>query len=205
MPKINLPKFTFINGPPGSGKSTLAELLVKNDGTLYRESFANPIRDMVYAVFFPDEGPISFTFDLRDGETKKKRLPSHIMHPDADNSRHLISNRDVMMSFSEEWMKPQFGDDVFGRLALARCKEQEDFYDRFVFDDSGFAGEAEYIIEQEGASNCLLIRLYRDGTSFNGDSRSHIQLRPDVQYLDIQNDSSIEELFATLQLHFGTL
>lgn len=199
MPKINLPKFTFINGPPGSGKSTLAELLVKNDSELYRESFANPIRDMMYAVFYPEEGPISFSFDLRNMDSKKAFVPN------LGTNAPSISNRQAMIGFSENYMKPLFGDDIFGRLAYARCKEQEDFYSRFIFDDSGFAGEAEYIVEQEGASNCLLIRLYRDGCNFSSDSRSHIQLRPDVQYLDIQNDATIEELFATLQLHFGTL
>lgn len=201
MPTINLPKYTFINGPPGSGKSTLAEILTKNDPTLYRESFVNPIRDMMYAVFYPEEGPISFSFDLRVEANKAQSMA--FLNPEQPS--HTMTNRQAMISFSEKWMKPVFGDDIFGRLAHARCKEQEDFYDRFVFDDSGFAGEAEYIIEKEGPENCLLIRLYRDGASFKGDSRSYIQLRPEVQYVDIQNDSSLEELLASLQLHFGTL
>lgn len=193
---ITLPKYTFINGPPGSGKSSLAALLCNNDRTVWRESFAQPIRDMMYAVFFPEEGPISFSFDLRDMSAKQA------LHPYAKDAIH--TNRSVMISFSENWMKPAFGNDIFGRLCYARCKEQELFYDRFVIDDSGFAHETEYIISQVGAENCLLIHLNRPGCDFAGDSRSYIDLP--ISSITLVNDGpKPESMLDALQLELGNL
>lgn len=201
---ITLPKYTFINGPAGSGKSSLATLFCKNDSSLWRESFAQPIRDMIYAVFFPEEGPISFTFDLRDGSTKAADF--RYSYPQGYNRfRTITSNRDAMISFSEDWMKPAFGDDIFARLCLARCKDQEMFYDRFVIDDSGFPHEAEYIISQVGAENCLLINLHRPGCHFTGDSRSYIDLTH-VKAIDLYNDGPTpESMLDALQLALGNL
>lgn len=191
MPLLSLPRFTFINGPPGSGKSTLAKLICDHDQTVWRESFAEPIRSMIYSVFFPEEGPIHFETDLRDGEVKKSQFPFY-----EGGSRTF---RDAMISFSEEWMKPQFGEAVFGRLAFKRCTEQEMFYDRFVFDDCGFRPEVEFIVSMAGAENCRLIRLDRTGCSFAGDSRGYIEL-PGVKTTHMINDGSTEQLLSQLRL-----
>jgi hypothetical protein len=145
----------------------------------------------MYSVFFPEEGPITFDTDLRTSDVKKRPFPFY-----EGGSRTF---RDAMISFSEEWMKPQFGEEVFGRLALKRCTEQSIFYDRFVFDDSGFRPEAEFIVASEGAPACRLIRLDRPGCSFVGDSRGYIEL-PNVHTTHLLNDSTPEKLFAKLKL-----
>lgn len=186
---VSLPKYTFINGPVGSGKSTLASLLCKADPSLWRESFANPIREMLLTVFFPEENPISPSLDLRSGEVKQRILPY---------SEASFSIRKAMISFSEDWMKPKFGNSIFGKLAFARCTEQEMFYDRFVFDDSGFAEEAEYIISQVGVANCTLIRLHRPECNFSNDSRTYISLP--CKSVDIQNEGTTTELLTSVEV-----
>lgn len=199
---FSLPKFTFINGPAGSGKSTLATLLCNTDKSVYRESFANPIRDAILATFFPDEGPIYFSFDLREGAIKRKLFPYQDIFKVAQSGEKTF--RDVMISFSEDWMKPQFGKDIFGRLALNRCAEQELFYDRFLFDDSGFPEEAAHIVKSVGAHNCLLIKLSRDGCNFSGDSRGYLDIF-DVRTIEIANNGFPLEMLDTLALTFGAI
>lgn len=95
---LNLPKFLFINGPPGSGKSTLAKMLCDSDPSVWRESFAEPIHQMMYAVFFPEQGPIHYSLDLRDGEVKKRPMP---LGREDDGSMTI---RSAMISFSEDWI-----------------------------------------------------------------------------------------------------
>lgn len=195
---LNLPKFLFLNGPPGSGKSTLATLICDSHPQCWRESFAEPIRQMMYAVFWPGDGPIHFQLDLRDGEVKKQKMP--VDRGDEDT----LTIRQAMISFSEDWMKPKFGSSVFGKLCYLRCKEQEDFYSSFVIDDSGFQAEAQAILHEVGAADCHLIRLHRECCSFDGDSRSYLSL-PGVQTLDLSNNGAPDEMMSTLQLELGNI
>jgi 2-phosphoglycerate kinase len=54
---IRLPRFTFIHGPKGTGKSTLADLLARADSGIAVCSFAEPIREALLAVFYPEYPP----------------------------------------------------------------------------------------------------------------------------------------------------
>lgn len=198
---LNLPKFLFINGPVGSGKSTLAKLICNSQPRVWRESFAEPIRQMIYTVFFPEEGPVDFEINLRDGPTKAK-----ILHDLArlEGKAPKISVRLAMIDFSEHYMKPKFGQDVFGQLCYKRCQAQETWYDHFVIDDSGFTAEAQYVIDKAGAANCVLIHLRRAGLNFTGDSRGYIELHG-TRTIDLDNDGAPMEMIDQLQLEFGNL
>lgn len=206
--KLDLPHFLFINGPSGSGKSTLAKMICEQNPSAYRESFAEPIREMIRSVFFP-QFIVDFPYDLRDQTVKNlpllqlARLLSQENPPERLGSGPSV--RAAMIAFSEQYMKPLFGNDVFGRLCFARCVEQTAFYQHFVIDDSGFFEEAHHIISRVGADNCHLVRLHRPGCNFAGDSRGHIAL-PGVQTLDLHNNSSPSAMLDILAAELnGTL
>lgn len=203
---MKLPKFLFINGPAGSGKSTLANLLCTTYPHCWRESFAEPIRDMIRTVFFPEYGPLwdsEGVPDLRDGEVKKQRL-AMLAHLENDPDAYPATVRQAMIGFSEDYMKKLFGDNVFGQLLWHRCCEQSLWYNHFIIDDSGFAGEAAYVISKEGADACALIQLHRDGCNFSGDSRGYITL-PKVKTIKIENNGAASEMLDVIQLEFGGL
>lgn len=205
---LSLPKFVFINGPAGSGKSTLANLLCSKvlEGSGWREAFAEPIRDMMRIVFFPEDGPMwANTPDFRDGQVKQAPFPRLAsLCDDGDDGYDGIVTRQLMIDFSEHFMKPRFGAQIFGKLLLKRCKDQELFYNHFVIDDSGFVPEAEYVISQVGADNCALIRLHRMGRDFSGDSRGYITL-DGVKSADVNNDGAPMEMIDQLELVFGNI
>lgn len=192
-PRILLPRFTFINGPAGSGKSSLAKALAFEDDNLWVEGFAEPIRAAIQATFFPDDGPMPAR-DYKDEMVKSAEFPFQ-------TPTGPITFRQAMISFSEDWMKKKFGEDIFGRLAFSRCVEQEYFYDRFVFDDSGFTAEATPIITHASPENCLLIRLEREGKNFKGDSRGYITLP--CKTITLLNDGTIADLLDKIALQLG--
>lgn len=205
--KLNLPHFLFINGPSGSGKSTLARMICETHSEAFRESFAEPIRSMLRAVFFPDY-ITEIPYDLKSQDVKKRKLLELCRLEDEAISGGVEGNtpsvREAMIAFSENYMKPLFGSEIFGRLCFARCCEQTQFYSSFIIDDSGFADEAQYIVRRVGADNCHLIRLRRSGCNFSGDSRGYISL-PAVQTDDLHNDGAPDEMISRLHLILGGL
>ena len=200
---LNLPHFLFLNGPPGSGKSTLARMITESHPSAWRESFAEPIRDMIRAVFFPEWGPLDSPRDFRDQKVKDSKLAelANLNLPDEvfDIDPTL---REAMIAFSETYMKPRFGSDIFGRLCFKRCVEQTQFYSSFIIDDLGFSDEAKFIIARVGADNCHLVRLHRVGCSFSNDSRSYLSL-PGVQTLDLNNNGHPTEMMDMLGVELG--
>lgn len=205
MTRLNLPHFLFINGPAGSGKSTLAEMICSSNPFAFRESFAEPIREMIYSVFFPSD-VVNRPVDLRSGPVKSTNLGvlAKLWSPmtNGDSVAPATTVRDAMIVFSEKFMKPNFGQDIFGRLLYSRCCEQTMFYQHFIIDDSGFPLEASYVISRVGASSCHLVRLHRRGHSFSGDSRNYISL-PGVQTLDLHNDGTPAEMLDMLALELN--
>lgn len=203
--RLNLPHFLFINGPPGSGKSTLAEAIIRENPLAFRESFAEPIREMLYTTFFPSD-IINRPIDLRSGPIKEMSLIklAKLNAPDEAFEGDSVSVRAAMIEWSEGYMKKLFGPSIFGRLLLSRCVEQSAFYEHFIIDDSGFFDEAQYVVSRVGSDSCHLIRLHRLGCSFHGDSRGYISL-PKVQTFDLFNNGTSDEMMAALQLELGNL
>lgn len=201
---MNLPFFLFINGPAGSGKDTLAKLIAAAEPGAYIESFAEPIRSMIYSVFFPNDGPITYTHDLRDQKVKASPMP----YPAFDAYYHTKEQkhytiRQEMIAFSEEYMKRRYGPMVFGKLLWDRVQEQAMFSKHFLIADSGFVPEAEYLISKVGPQNCALIRLHREGCTYSGDSRGYIELS-DVTAIDMQNNGSLDDLLQQVKVAFSS-
>lgn len=200
---LNLPQFVFINGPAGSGKSTLAHLMSESAPGCWRDAFAEPIREMVRTVFFPEEGPISYEHDLKDGEVKRRNmLQLAKLTLNFEGEDPLV--RQTMIDFSEKFMKPRFGLDIFGQLLWKRCQEQSLFYKTFIIDDLGFIPEASYVADQVGKSSCIILRLHRAGCDFSGDSRSYIEI-PGIRVINLYNDGAPMEMIDNLELELGNL
>jgi hypothetical protein len=104
----------------------------------------------------------------------------------------LLGNiyRKVQISLSEDWAKIIFGKDIFGQLAIKRLWQCAS--NVVCCSDSGFAEEAWPLVKSIGAQNVLLVRIHRDGCTFDGDSRTYIDL-PGVTTLDIRNHHSLTE------------
>jgi hypothetical protein len=93
---------------------------------------------------------------------------------------------------SEEVMKPKFGSDYFGRIA-ARILSEPTQAPFTAISDSGFRDEALPIAQTFGPKNCLVIQLHRPGKTFEGDSRSYIELSDvGVPLIELRNEYTLE-------------
>lgn len=170
------PFVVFLNGPPGSGKDFAAKVLQEADDiTVSHYKFADPMKDMACALL----------------EINRKEL---------EHSKSLtmdiygVSLKQILIDMSEKFMKPCYGKDIFGRICAERMAEEiqlndvqkEDQPDLFIISDSGFATEAKQVLRLFGDENALLIRLHREGCTYEEDSRSYIELDT-VRTVDVAN------------------
>ena len=112
----------------------------------------------------------------------------------------LLSLRQAMIYISEMVMKPALGEDVFGRY---RADMIEDNYDVIIddstaaFDVDGTikADELPPLIDKLGQENILLLRLHRDGFTFNNDSRCYVPDNVIDNTKDLYNNSDEESFY----------
>lgn len=179
MPK----RVLLVNGPPGSGKDTVADYVYALWGAR-RLKFAEPLKASVPKLF-----------NLTDAEWVRMQERDQKEKP--QEKLFGMTPRTAQIWVSEDVMKPQFGEDVFGRLLWNRVQSSP--AELFVVSDSGFQPEAEVLIEKLGAENLALIRLSRPGCSFDGDSRDYVHLNG-VHTLELANDRSLGQLLTEIHL-----
>lgn len=87
--------------------------------------------------------------------------------------------RQLQIALSENYFKPIWGKEVFGRMLATRLQRlpiSGGGKRIVVVSDSGFRSEAEPLVSEFGSENTFLVRLYRPGCTFDGDSRGYIKL-----------------------------
>lgn len=162
----------FLNGPPGCGKDLVASHLVQYLA-FERMKFAAPIKRMAAGLL-----NISLESLERLKETEFAALCKETRIQDGafGTERYEYGEKDTLRRFlirlSEEFLKPTYGDTFFGRVAVREFKRSS--YSLIVFTDSGFVTEADTVIREVGRENTILIRLHRDGATFDNDSRSYL-------------------------------
>lgn len=158
-------RIILLNGPPSSGKDTIARRVIQEaraDGVDVREmKFATPLKEAA-ARLFPG---IKWGLVGEDGRT-----PPNDSHP----LLHGRTPRQVLIALSEQFFKPTFGADYFGRRAAEQVEQAErEGAAGVVISDSGFIEEAMPLIEAR-RGHVAALHLYRDGCSFDGDSRGYL-------------------------------
>ena len=172
-------KVIILNGAPSTGKDAIAFLFQEKLGWEKKE-----VKQELFSIALSLSGVSEedwFTrYDDREGNLKEaswSRLGG-------------LSQREFSIKISEDWMKPVFGKDVFGIKAAEGVVNSEG--DVFVFSDGGFQEELDAMISVLGEDNVLLIRLHRDGCSFENDSRTHLTHKHSE---DIYNNGTISEAY----------
>lgn len=171
-------KAVLLNAPPEAGKDTIGEMLEEGLEMARTVKFAQPIIDYMENTF---------GVSCQDGENKNAPCDALVGQ----------SRRQVAINYSELFMKPTFGDDIFGLMAMDYLREAAviNEFHTAIFTDSGFETEARVLRSQLGPQNLLHIKIHRPGYDYNGDSRSYWNL-PDVRVVDFDNNcETVGELF----------
>lgn len=162
-------KIILFNGPPSCGKDTLANMIAAkleaDMHKVYVEKFAAPLKRAACAIYCNGDNALFAEQDLPQNKNK------------VNNLFFGKSCREVQIATSEVFLKQLHGSRVFGQLLASTIRQKsKKLDDIFLISDSGFRDEAEELVDQFGEGNVLLIKLFREGTTFEGDSRSYIDL-----------------------------
>ena len=167
-------KVILLNGPPGCGKDIGTSFLCEQFGGEHQE-FKKKLYELVMCIY---SVPASRFWEIYNNrELKEKPLEEF----------EGLSVRQAMIKVSEEAIKPVYGKEYFG-IAAARALKEGSVN---VFSDSGFIEELNPLIRKVGKENILLLRIFRPGCSFEGDSRNYLGQDAVLNYMDIQNNSDI--------------
>ena len=160
--KMNENKRVIIfNGPPGSGKDMFGQALyqykfsVSKDTEVFKQSFKESLIEIALSIANVNRTTWNVWYT-------QKELPRDELFG--------LSCRQFLIKVSEEAVKPCFGDTFFGE-ALAKKL----LFGTNIITDGGFKSELEPIIKEVGVENILVIRMHREGHTFEGDSRGFIK------------------------------
>ena len=183
-PLKTMRKLILLNGPPRCGKDTACDYIVDSCSG-YPFKFSAPIKAAIRAAFDLCDDEVDYVESIKSEVTSLFCGRSY---------------RATQISFSEDWAKPFFGKDFFGHCAarhLVNAIRQHPEQRLYVCSDSGFAIEALPVIDVFGTANVLLVRVEREGTSFEGDSRSYIDL-PGINTISLKNNDTLEEYYRAI-------
>lgn len=150
-------KLIILNAPPGAGKDTVADIIVKLGICKEKVSFKSPMFNVAKGILSSDEFD-EFIKNYDDREYKES--PHEFLGG--------MTVREFMIWISESVMKPVFGDDVFGKRLAKSLGDG-----CYICADGGFASEIKPLIDS--GVEVTLIRLFRPGYTFDGDSRYYIR------------------------------
>ena len=164
----------IINGPPGVGKDTIANALDAQHGVMHMR-----VKDELYINTYN-----LFLKTMIPRDIRQRGIPINAF-VNACTDRELkekpmawlngLSPREALIFTSEKVFKPVLGDDYYGKAAARRAdtvlRNITAGVKNIVFSDGGFRGEVEPIATRH---DVLLVRLHREGFTFEGDSRSYL-------------------------------
>lgn len=186
---MTTPKLILFNGPRHSGKDTAALHCVRVYGA-YHFKMSRPLKAGLKAMLDLSEGTVDYLESIKTEKTDILFGRSYV---------------ELQISLSEEWFKQLWGPFVFGKLAAQEVRRQiasGHGSQLYVCSDSGFAAEAEPLVELFGAENVLLVQINRPGKTFDGDSRSYIVL-PGVTTTSVVNDGEESTYKQSIELVLG--
>jgi len=172
-----MPRYILVNGAPRSGKDTIAKHFVNTyPKRSFFERFSRPHKEAFAAMACAD---IDEWFDVPLYERDKSAIIPWLG----------VSYRQWQIDFSEKFMKPLYGNDIFGRMLVDRTTG---FFGAtpIIIPDCGFQVEVDCLKDER----CLLIRVGREGYTFENDSREYVEPAPGWTYTQILNNSTEAEL-----------
>ena len=182
-------KIVILNAPKGVGKDVAAAHIRRNTVKTSHMEFKEPLIKLAKVIYNVTDAEWDSMYTRVNKELPQQKL----------NGK---SPRDALIHISETVIKPNFGEDFFGNWAVGNVIKYENIgFRRFVFSDSGFPLEVQPIINHFGAENVTIVRVFREGHDYSGDSRGYLSpdmFEENVQFIDVYNNSDLKSYLSEM-------
>lgn len=151
----------LFNGPPGSGKDEACSFLRKHgfEHKLFKEQLFVDVLEH-YKLDAAE------TVDFFLGYFDRARKEEYVDYLGC-------SRRQAMIHVSENVMKKIHGKTRYGDFVASTLVYGNDY----SMSDSGFMEELNPVVDKIGEENVVIVQIFRDGCTFEGDSRNYIKGR----------------------------
>lgn len=201
-------KVILFNGAPNSGKDASASILKDLFGfgaihafkdELYKATAKHYDVDLDQFVTMARDRTLKETKTRILVENKGKsllaRIVSFVMNLFSNQG---ISPRQALIHVSEDLIKPVHGNDFFGKQLANTINLSKEEY--FFIPDSGFIDELRPLVE--AGHEVYVVRIHRDGCTFQNDSRSYMTDELLAEFglkgIDLYNNGTLEDLKQSL-------
>ncbi len=202
-------KIILFNSPKNVGKSKAIEYLRDNGVSLISAECKEPLHSLTMTLFGVQPDRSWEIYNTR--ELKEVPLPEFTVDLDIDEhdwlcglvgrdiaqtftvGGFLLSIREAMIYVSEVIVKPRWGEDWFGQARVRKMKGFDGycpFTPIFCDDSCAFVDELHPLIKYLGQENIILLRIHRDGFTFEGDSRNYIPDGVITNTVDVYNNGT---------------
>lgn len=151
-------KVILFNGPPGAGKDEAARFIKELDPRYNLVSFKQALFDATVDHFKVDRDWFMNDYDNRE----LKEVPMEELQG--------YSRRGALIHVSEDILKPKYGKECLGAIAAKGMHKSK----RYVFSDFGFYDEVAPVINKFGVDEICVVQIFREGCTFDNDSRRYI-------------------------------
>lgn len=183
------------NGPPECGKDTLAQMLVEHmDSRITLPVRQDSLSLMLRKVAYTLTGYEGFHLDGPDYAAFKRK--------EFQLGERMVTGRQIMIDVSERFLKPTYGEEVMASLMLLRYV---DYHGLLLIRDSGFQLEVDPLIRFAKPENVYVVRILRDGKTFEFDSRESV-FHPNAKHnMEISNNGTLDDLATEAGRLYGRL
>ena len=182
----------LFNAPPNTGKDVLCRYMCEND-----------ILDSTEFTFKDEMLRLMYNMLGFDYEEDFERFISR-ENKDSDGYRVMGMNyREAAKWISEDVYKPKFGSDYFVKKTIDEVHNTTVWSSgasTAIISDLGFNEEFDAVLEycKKFNHNLILVRIFREGCSFESDSRYLVDYYPAMSYnkfslIDINNNYRSEQ------------
>jgi len=197
-------RLIILNGPPRSGKDTIGGQF--NNWRQQPTSMKYPLLDAAIGM---SGVSVSDWHERYDARFYPYGYPCHTpTYSDFEEPRWMkdepwnrlggLSQRQYLIWLSEEVIKPRHGKQHFGELLKAELDIEAHTDDMdFILTDGGFEDEFVPFLGEDDWE-VILIRLHREGCTFDNDSRNFLYDLCERE-LDVTNDGDIMDAVTTIR------